>query len=183
MTLLLAVIPARYNSTRFPGKALAPLGGKTMLEEVWNRAGQADRIDRLVIATDDRRIADAADAFGAEVRMTSPDHASGTDRVAEVVRESEVQEVQYDVVLNIQGDEPLLTPTSLERLIEPFEAPHPPRMTTLAEPIEDADDLFDPNVVKVRDGTRWSRVCTSPARRSPFTAAPSAPWGTIFATG
>ena len=146
MPSVLAVIPARYNSTRFPGKALAPLGGRTLLEQVWDRARRAGRIDRLVIATDDRRIAEAADGFGAEVRMTSADHPSGTDRVAEV---AQALDEAYPIVLNIQGDEPLVTPASLDRLVEPFEARPRPDMTTLAEPIDDPDALFDPNVVKV----------------------------------
>ena len=86
MSFVLGVIPARYASTRFPGKALAPLGDSTMLEHVWSRVHEAARIDRVIVATDDQRILDAADAFGAEARRTSRDHASGTDRVAEAVR-------------------------------------------------------------------------------------------------
>lgn len=117
-----------------------------MLQQVWERARQAEKIERLIIATDDQRIADAADGFGAEVAMTSSLHASGTDRVAEVVRASKPD---YTVILNIQGDEPLLTPTSLDRLIAPFEDDATLQMTTLAEPLEDPEQLFDPNVVKV----------------------------------
>ena len=86
MSLVLGVIPARYASTRFPGKALAPLKNRTLIEQVWLRASRARSIDRLIVATDDRRILDAAVKFGAEARMTAPEHPSGTDRVAEVVR-------------------------------------------------------------------------------------------------
>jgi len=146
MPLVLGVIPARYQSTRFPGKALAPLGDRSLVEEVWHRAKGAKKMDRLVIATDDRRIAEAASGFGAEVCMTSESHPSGTDRVAEVVGSLEEG---YDLILSIQGDEPLLTPTSLDRLIVAFEDEPRPQMATLVEPIESAEELFDPNVVKV----------------------------------
>jgi 3-deoxy-manno-octulosonate cytidylyltransferase (CMP-KDO synthetase) len=117
-----------------------------MVEEVWRRARRAAGIDRLVIATDDERIRAAAEAFGAEVALTSPDHPSGTDRVAEV---AERLGPDYGVVVNIQGDEPLLTPTSLDRLVEVFSADPPPQMATLAEPVGSPDELFDPNVVKL----------------------------------
>jgi 3-deoxy-manno-octulosonate cytidylyltransferase (CMP-KDO synthetase) len=117
-----------------------------MLEEVWRRSRAADSIDRLVIATDDQRVFNAARDFGAEVLMTSQAHPTGTDRVAEVVRGAGAE---YDVVLNIQGDEPLLTPTSIDRLSAVFCDATPPQMATLAEPIEDIDELFDPNVVKL----------------------------------
>jgi len=154
MSRVLGVIPARYASTRFPGKPLAPLADGTLLEQVWRRAAGAKRLDRVVIATDDRRIADAAEAFGADTMMTSADHQSGTDRVAEVV--SRIAE-DYDVAINIQGDEPLVTPTSLDRLAAALDDERTPaaEMATLAEPIDSIEELFDPNVVKVvtaRDG-------------------------------
>jgi len=117
-----------------------------LIEQVWRRASQAGSIDRLVVATDDRRILDAAAGFGAEARMTAAEHPSGTDRVAEVARA--VGE-SYGIVVNIQGDEPLVTPTSLDRLVAAFRAVPPPEMATLAEPIADAEELFDPNIVKL----------------------------------
>lgn len=150
MSLVLGVIPARYASTRFPGKALAPLKNRTLIEQVWLRASRARSIDRLIVATDDRRILDAAVQFGAEARMTSPEHPSGTDRVAEVVRSLDEQ---FDVVVNIQGDEPLVTPTSLDRLVSAFRTDPAPEMATLAEPIGSIDELFDPNVVKLVAGS------------------------------
>jgi 3-deoxy-manno-octulosonate cytidylyltransferase (CMP-KDO synthetase) len=146
MTSVLAVIPARYESTRFPGKALALIGKRTMLEEVWRRSSQAEKISRLVVATDDERISSVATGFGAEVLLTSPDHSCGTDRVAEVVNRLDER---FEVVLNIQGDEPLLTPTSLDRLIDAFAAAPPPGMATLATPITEMAEVFDPNVVKI----------------------------------
>jgi 3-deoxy-manno-octulosonate cytidylyltransferase (CMP-KDO synthetase) len=152
MDRVLGVIPARYASTRFPGKPLAPLGDKSIVEQVWGRARQAQRIDRLVVATDDRRIVDACESFGAEVLLTDPAHPSGTDRVAEVV---ERLGNDHDVILNIQGDEPLITPSSLDRLAAAFDRGPQVEMATLAEPIDELADLFDPNVVKVvsaRDG-------------------------------
>lgn len=117
-----------------------------MIEEVWSRARAAGRIDRLVVATDDRRIFDACESFGAEVELTRPDHPSGTDRVAEVVGRAGDD---CEIVLNIQGDEPLLSPASLDRLVAAFDGDQSVAMATLAEPIERVDDLFDPNVVKI----------------------------------
>ena len=117
-----------------------------MLERVWRSARRSTRIDRLIVATDDRRILDAAAGFGAEAMLTSPSHPSGTDRVAEVAG---IAGETFRVVLNIQGDEPLLTPASLDRLITAFDADPAPEMATLAEPLQSANDLFDPNVVKL----------------------------------
>jgi 3-deoxy-manno-octulosonate cytidylyltransferase (CMP-KDO synthetase) len=142
----LGVIPARFASTRFPGKPLAPLGGRTLLERVWRRAGAARTIERLVIATDDERIAEACRGFGAEVVMTSRDHASGTDRVAETALKLDRS---FSVVVNVQGDEPFVTGTSLDLLVGAFDGERPPEMATLVEPLADPAELFDPNVVKV----------------------------------
>jgi len=150
MSLVLGVIPVRYGSTRFPGKALATLGDafdhRTMIEEVWRKASAAQGIDRLVVATDDQRIADVGEAFGAEVMMTSVDHASGTDRVAEVAREAGSN---YPIIINIQGDEPLLTASSLDRLVEALQSPDPPEMATPWEPFTSVEELLDPNNVKI----------------------------------
>jgi len=146
MDRVLGVIPARYASTRFPGKPLAPLGNRSIVEEVWRRTRNAKRIDRVLVATEDRRIVEACERFGAEVMLTDPAHPTGTDRVAEVV---ERIGDGYGIVINIQGDEPLITPTRLDRLAEAFDADKTVDMATLAEPIDSLDDLFDPNVVKV----------------------------------
>jgi 3-deoxy-manno-octulosonate cytidylyltransferase (CMP-KDO synthetase) len=145
MPRALGVIPARFASTRFPGKPLAPLAGRTLVEEVWRRAALARSLERLVLATDDARIADAGARFGAEVMLTSPAHASGTDRVAEVL---ERLGGEFELVLNVQGDEPLLSPTSLDRLVAAL-ASGGADLATLAEPLEDPRDLDDPQVVKV----------------------------------
>ena len=145
MTRTLAVIPARYGATRFPGKPLARLWGKPMLQHVWERAREAGGLDRLVIATDDDRIERAARAFGAEVERTSPECASGTDRVAEVAR----REAAAGIVLNLQGDEPELDPVGVSRLIAGLRADDALRMATLAHPESDARALAAPEVVKV----------------------------------
>ncbi len=146
MVRALGVIPARFGSTRFPGKPLAPLGGKPLVERVWLQARRARRIERIVIATEDERVAEACARFGAEVVLTSERHASGTDRVAEVARE---RDGSFAVIVNVQGDEPFVTPSSLDRLVEAFEQAPPPAIATLAEPIAAVDEIFDPNVVKV----------------------------------
>ena len=116
-----------------------------MIEEVWRRVREARRIDSLVIATDDERIAKAVAGFGAEVAMTSPDHPSGTDRSAEVLRG---RSEQFEVILVVQGDEPLVTGTCLDKLIECFDG-DAPEMATLSEPLADIRELFDPGIVKV----------------------------------
>ncbi len=152
MSRVLGVIPARFTSTRFPGKPLAPLGNRSMIEQVWARARSASTLDRLIVATDDARIRVVAERFGAEVMMTSSEHVSGTDRVAEVVRrlqDRDDPDSDYSFVVNIQGDEPLLTPTSLERLVAALRSDSAPEMATLSEPIRSVEELFDPNTVKL----------------------------------
>jgi len=139
---IIAVIPARYASTRFPGKPLAPVHGKPLLQWVWEGAKQARRIDRVLVATDDSRIAQVAEQFGAEVKRTKSDHPSGTDRIAEAIHG-----VEASWVLNIQGDEPLIEGSFLDQWIEGF---HPSlEMTTLATPLPEASDLQNADVVKV----------------------------------
>ncbi len=149
MLRALGVIPARYASTRFRGKPLAPLGTRTLLEEVWLKAGAAARLSRLIVATDDRRIVDSCKGYGAEVWMTSLQHRSGTDRAAEVLQRCREQGETYDVVLNVQGDEPMISPASLDRLLSAFETDPAPDMATLCEALSTEDEFLDPNVVKV----------------------------------
>jgi 3-deoxy-manno-octulosonate cytidylyltransferase (CMP-KDO synthetase) len=142
---VLAVIPARFAAQRFPGKPLAVLWGKPMLQHVWERARAARGIDRLIVATDDERIAAAARGWGAEVAMTSPECASGTDRVAEVAR----AHPEFEIVLNIQGDEPELETEALSRLAETMRADESIRMGTIAHREVDAAALQSEHVVKV----------------------------------
>ncbi len=138
------VIPARYGSTRFPGKPLAPLWGKPLIQHVYERALRSKRCSRVIIATDDARIAAAAAGFGAEAAMTSADHPSGTDRVAEVTRG-----LDADLIVNLQGDEPLVDPASIDAAVEPLAADASIPMGTLCAPIEQTADLANPHVVKV----------------------------------
>lgn len=123
---VVAVIPCRYGSRRFPGKAIAPILGRPMVAWVVDAARRASRVQRVLVATDDERIAEAAQKAGAEVRMTSADHATGTDRAFEAV-----QGLEADLVLNLQGDEPLLSPQNIDRLVGVFDDPAVP-MATLA---------------------------------------------------
>ena len=145
MSSVIGVIPARYGSTRFPGKALAPLKNRTMLEEVWRRAGRAEKIDRLMIATDDRRILDEASRFGAEAVMTSNEHASGTDRVAEVAGAHE----EADLLVNLQGDEPELDAVAVAEMVAGMRASPDVLVATLAHAESGADFLSSSDVVKV----------------------------------
>jgi len=142
---VLAVIPARWASTRFPGKPLHDLAGKPLVRHVWERCRLCTRLDRVVIATDHDGIAQVARDFGAEVCVTRPDHPSGTDRIAEVA----ALFPDHDVVINVQGDEPLVSPEVIDLLARTL-ADHPDiPMVTAAHPMSDDDPLLDdPNVVK-----------------------------------
>jgi len=146
MVRALGVIPARFASTRFPGKPLASLGDRTLIEQVVERARAARRLQRVIVATDDERIANVCRSSGAEVVLTSPDHPSGTDRVAEAARTAGET---FDVVVNVQGDEPFVTPTSLDRLVSAFDENPSTEIATLAEPLARIDEWLDRNVVKV----------------------------------
>ena len=126
---VLGVIPARYGSTRLPGKALADILGKPMIQHVYERVIQAKTLDRAIVATDDERIAEAVRSFGGSVVMTSPDHPSGSDRVAEVVAD-----LECDLVINIQGDEPEIEPDSIDLLAKLLAEDPDCRMATLACP-------------------------------------------------
>lgn len=140
------VIPARYASTRFPGKPLAELGGKPMIEHVYDRACESEA-SRVVVATDDDRIAAVAEGFGAEVVMTSADHPSGTDRLQEVAQK--LGFYADEIIVNVQGDEPLIPAKIINQVAHNLAARPEAAISTLAEPIESVDALLNPNVVKV----------------------------------
>ena len=142
----IVVIPARYASTRLPGKPLADIGGKPMIRHVYERACESAAA-RVIIATDDIRIETACRDFGAEVVMTSADHASGTDRLEEVARKLDLD--PRDRVVNVQGDEPLIPPQLIDQVADNLEAFPDAAIATLCEPITDTAALFNPNVVKV----------------------------------
>lgn len=140
------IIPARYASTRFPGKPLADIAGKPMVQHVYERACQSEAA-RVIVATDDDRIADMARGFGAEVCMTKADHPSGTDRLQEVVHT--LGFYADDIVVNVQGDEPLIPPRVINQVAHNLKAEPEAGIATLSEPIEDLASLLNPNVVKV----------------------------------
>ena len=140
----MGVIPARYHSSRFPGKALAQISSKTMLQHVYERASQARYLTSTIIATDDERIFEVGRSFGARVTMTRADHPSGTDRVAEAASAENAE-----IVVNIQGDEPLIDPEAIDAAILPLVHDGEIVMGTLKKRIEDEREITDPNVVKV----------------------------------
>jgi 3-deoxy-manno-octulosonate cytidylyltransferase (CMP-KDO synthetase) len=140
---VVVVIPARYGSTRLPGKPLVMLAGKAMIQRVYERAKQAQRADRVIVATDDERIVKAVEAFGGEARMTRSDHRTGTERVAEVAAHTE-----GDVFVNVQGDEPLLDPLAVDTAVNALLDEPVAQVATVATPLKAAADIMDPNVVK-----------------------------------
>ena len=141
---VIGVIPARYSSTRFAGKVLADIMGKPMLQHVWERAKQSKMLDDLIIACDNEIILKAAKKFGAKAVMTSKEHTCGTDRISEVVNPIDVK-----VIVNIQGDEPLIHPMMINSVARALLEDPSVNMATLAKKIEDSIQVFDPNVVKV----------------------------------
>ena len=140
---VVGVIPARYASSRLPGKALAPILGKTMVQRVYERCTAAEALDAVYIATDDRRIMSVVEGFGGRAVMTSAEHASGTDRVAEASAALDVE-----IVVNVQGDQPFVDPVMIDEAVAPLlDDPSLP-MSTLMHPIAKPEDLADPGVVK-----------------------------------
>src|SRR5256714_10542983 len=145
MSKAVGIIPARWASTRFPGKPLHVVANKPLLRHVWERCRRAKKLDAVIIATDDMRIAEAAFDWGAEVAMTSPKHQSGTDRIAEVAHKA----TQFDYIINIQGDEPLTEPALLDRFVETLRSDRKIDIITAAHPFESAAEASSPHQVKV----------------------------------
>lgn len=143
-TKVLAVIPARYSSKRFPGKPLAPIAGRPMIQHVVERVRGAGRVTRILVATDDDRIRKAVEEFGGEAILTRADHRTGTDRVAEVAAH-----VEADIYLNVQGDEPLMDPEVVDALVEAMTEDGAVSVGTPCTAIIQPKDIMDPNVVKV----------------------------------
>ncbi len=139
------IIPARWGSTRFPGKPLYPIAGKPLLRHVWERCLKARHLEKVIIATDDMRIAEAAFDWGAEVAMTSPKLQSGTDRVAAVAAKA----AEFTHIINLQGDEPLIDPKLIDRLVAEFRQDRRLEMITAAHPFADETDVQSPHQVKV----------------------------------
>ena len=142
---VLAVIPARFASSRLPGKPLLAETGMPLIVHVVEAARRSRRLDRIVVATDDRRIYDVVVAHGAEAMMTRADHPSGTDRVAEVAAAC----LDADVIVNVQGDEPEIEAATIDRVVDLLEQDHAASMSTIATPIRDPTLFFDPSCVKV----------------------------------
>jgi 3-deoxy-manno-octulosonate cytidylyltransferase (CMP-KDO synthetase) len=145
MSKAVGIIPARWDSTRFPGKPLHCIAGKPLLKHVWERCRRAKSLDLVVIATDDMRIASAAFDWGAEVALTSPSHRSGTNRVAEVARKTK----QFAYVINVQGDEPLINPRLIDKLVEKLRSDRKVGVVTAAHPFKNPADASSPHQVKV----------------------------------
>ena len=140
-----AIIPARWASTRFPGKPLFPILGKPLIQHVWEHCLKAKRLSKIIIATDDMRIAEAAFHFGAEVSLTSPKHPSGTDRIAEVAARLR----GFGHIINVQGDEPALDPRLIDRLVLALQRDPKLKMVTAATPFGAPSEALNPNNVKV----------------------------------
>ncbi len=157
---VIAVIPARYDSSRLPGKALAEIGGVPMIVRVWRQTRRARSLERVIVATDDERIARAVRAAGGEAEMTAGTHQSGTDRIAEVAAR-----IDAEIYLNVQGDQPFIAPEDLDALVAPMRAEPALSMATLATPIFDAEEWYNPNKVKVVCDARGDAIYFS---RSPI---------------
>ncbi|WP_231424311.1 MULTISPECIES: 3-deoxy-manno-octulosonate cytidylyltransferase [Pedobacter] len=141
---IIGIIPARYASTRFPGKPLVDIAGKTMIQRVYEQASKAQSLSKVVIATDDERIADEVKRFGGEYVFTSSNHQSGTDRCAEVIE----QLSDFDIVINIQGDEPFIEPAQIDLLTSCFNE-EKVQLATLIKPIQSQESIYNPNSPKV----------------------------------
>jgi 3-deoxy-manno-octulosonate cytidylyltransferase (CMP-KDO synthetase) len=164
---VLAVIPARFHSTRLPGKVLAEIAGKPMIEHVYRRAAAAPRVHAVIVATDDERIAAAVRGFGGAAVLTRADHVSGTDRIAELV-----SQLRCRAVVNVQGDEPLIGPETIDAAIAPLLADTSVEMSTLSRPFQSVEEFNNPHVVKVVTNLRGDALYFS---RAPIPAsAPSA---------
>ncbi|HAK88491.1 MAG TPA: 3-deoxy-manno-octulosonate cytidylyltransferase [Nitrospiraceae bacterium] len=145
------IIPARYASTRFPGKPLCPLSGKPLIRHVYERSKQAKSALEVFVATDNKLIYDAVEGFGGKAIMTSENHPSGTDRIAEAVKKLENTEYgtrDTDIIVNVQGDEPMIQPEMIDDVIKLMEDERA-SIGTLAKKIEEAEEITDPNIVKV----------------------------------
>lgn len=145
MNKAVGIIPARWGSTRFPGKPLHVIADKALLMRVWERCKKATSLDSVIVATDDMRIAEAAFNWGAEVALTSSRHRSGTDRIAEVARKAK----QFAFIINIQGDEPLIDPRLIDKIVENLRADRAIQIVTAAHPFKCPKDALSPHQVKV----------------------------------
>ena len=142
------IIPARYASSRFPGKPLAIIHNKPMIQHVYEQASKVDQLDELIVATDDPRIEKVVKEFGGKVMMTKPTHSSGTERCAEVQKTLKHSGNLFDIIINIQGDEPFIDPKQIDLVASCFKEENV-QIATLAKKIDNEKELFDPNIVKI----------------------------------
>lgn len=154
---ILGIIPSRYQSSRFPGKPLIDIAGKSMIQRVYEQSSKSALINELIVATDDQRIFDHVESFGGNVMMTSESHTSGTDRCGEVVEKYS----DFDIVINIQGDEPLIRPDQLDELLTAFKNSDV-KLATLVKRMSSIEDVLNPNRIKVvldkdKNGVYFSR--------------------------
>lgn len=170
----IAIIPARYASTRLPGKPLLPLAGKPLIMHVFERARSARLISHVIVATDDQRILEAVQTNGGEAMLTSSYHQSGTDRIAELARS-----LDFDIIVNVQGDEPLIDPSTIDAAIEPLLEDQTIQICTTSEPITSVEDVFNPTVVKVVTDAQGFALYFS---RSPIPFVRTAPGLTLEET-
>lgn len=159
MQTAIGIIPARYGSSRLPAKALATIAGKPMIQLVYESAAAARRLDRVIVATDDPRIADAVTGFGGSAMLTSPDHQSGSDRIAEAA-----SGIDCAIVVNVQGDEPLVRGETIDALVDALVEAPSCAAATVATPLKGAHEADDPNVVKVVRDLRGNALYFSRAR-------------------
>jgi len=150
MNKAVGIIPARWASTRFPGKPLHLIAGKPLLQRVWERCCRAESLDAVIIATDDMRVAQAAFSWGAEVSLTSPKHQSGTDRIAEVAKKAK----EFAYIINIQGDEPLIDPRLIDKLVRRLRSDRKVAIVTAAHPFARPSDASSSHQVKVTIDSR-----------------------------
>lgn len=167
MPNIIGIIPARYASTRFPGKPLIQIKGKSMIQRVYEQCQQASQLSNIMVATDDQRIQEHVQAFGGKVILTADHHQSGTDRCAEVIRKLDAQ---FDAVINIQGDEPFIEPAQINQVASLLLKPET-RIATLIKALVKEEDIRNPNVVKAIRTTGGQAIYFSrspiPYRRSP----------------
>ncbi len=156
---IIGVIPARWASTRFEGKVLADIAGKPMLQHVWERVSQSKLLDEVIIACDNDNVKMVAEDFGAKVVLTSKEHTCGTDRIAEVVNSIDVE-----IVLNIQGDEPLIDSKSIDDLIAAISEDKSCNMATMIRPMTDVKEIENPNIVKVITDAKGNAIYFSRAK-------------------
>lgn len=145
---IIGIIPARFESSRFPGKPLAMIFGKPMIQHVYENASKTVSLNELIVATDDLRIFECVEKFGGKVVMTRNDHQSGSDRCSEVLQALIAEKQYFDVTINIQGDEPFVNSEQLRMIIESFEEDSSTEISTLVKKIDQTNELFNPNVVK-----------------------------------